>query len=193
MKGVYIYLFFSIILVDCDTKSKYHKAADEIAAKMPESTNMNVGKQNYSLYIPKGWTTEHRSAYGMDYYYLLAPKTEEDPNTSINVITEFMQNLSLEEFKAKTIESVKRAIPSVSNFAQGGLTANGLQGAWYSYTMKPQGIKAALVCYIFPKDGVAYTITAGTEIKDPLRYRSLFDSVARSLKFIELVPVKKKP
>ncbi|MDO6429783.1 hypothetical protein Q4E93_04265 [Flavitalea sp. BT771] len=191
MKGIYICLLFPIVWAACDFRSKYHKAADEMAAKLPESTNMNVGKQNYSLYIPKGWTTEHRSAYGIDYYYLLAPKTEEDRNTSINVITEFMQNLSLEVFKTKAIESVKRGIPSASNFEEGGLTANGLQGAWYSYTMEPQGIKAALVSYIFPKDGIAYTITAGTEVKDPSRYRSLFDSIARSLKFTELVPVKK--
>ena len=192
MKGVYKYLFVSLIFTACDTRGKYQKAADEIATKMPETTNMNAGRQNYSLYIPPGWTTDHRSAYGVEYYYLLAPKTAEDPNTSINVISEFMQNLDLEKFKMKAIETLKRGIPSASNFVEGRLTANGLQGVWYSYTIEPQGIKAALVSYIFPKDGIAYQITAGTEIKDPSRYRSLFDSVARSLRFVELVPVDKK-
>jgi hypothetical protein len=57
--------------------------------------------------------------------------------------------------------------------------------------MEPQGLKAALVSYIFPKDGIAYIITAGTEIEDPLHYRSHFDSVASSLKFVEMVPVNK--
>ena len=150
---------------------------------------MNVGKQNYHLYIPEGWTTEHRTAYGVDYYYLLAPKTAEDPNTSINVITEDMQNLSLDEFRDKTIESVKGAIPSASNFTEGGLIANGLAGKWYSYTMEPQGIKATLVCYIFPKEGIAYSITAGTQTKNVSHYRTLFDSVARSFRFVEMVSV----
>src|SRR5882762_132726 len=124
MKVTCIYLFFLTILTACDTRSKYHKAADEIVAKVPESTNKNAGKQNYSLYIPDGWTTDHRTAYGMDFYYLLAPKTEDDPNTNINVITEYMQNFSLNVYRTKTIESVKRAIPSASNFAQGEAAAN---------------------------------------------------------------------
>jgi hypothetical protein len=193
MKGGYIFLCSFVILTAWDCRSKNRKAADEISAKMAESTNMNVGKQNYSLYIPEGWTTEYRTVYGIDYYYLLAPKTEQDPNTSINVITEYMQNFSLSEFRDRTIESVKMAIPSASNFTQGFLTANGLAGSWYSYTMEPQGIKATLVCYIFPKDGIAYSITAGTSTKNATHYRRLFDSVARSFRFLELVPANKKP
>jgi hypothetical protein len=94
-----------------------------------------------------------------------------------------MQNLSLNEFKAKTIESVKHSIPSASILAEGEIEANGLKGSWYSYSMEPQNIKATLVSYIYPKNGVAYTITAGTQTKDAARYRSTFDSVARSLKF----------
>ena len=193
MKRAYLYLFLLVILIACDARSKHKKAADEIAVKMTGTKGLNVGKQNYHLYIPDGWTTEHRSAYGIDYYFLFAPKTIEDPNTSINVMTEFMQNLSLEDYRIKAIQSVKGAIPSASNFAQGELNANGLKCAWYSYTMEPQGIRAALVSYIFQKNGIAYQLTAGTAIKDAARYRSLFDSVARSFKFIELEPIKVKP
>jgi hypothetical protein len=158
---------------------------------MGQPTNMNAGKLSYSIYIPSGWTTENRTLYGVNYYYLMAPKTEEDPNTNVNVVTEDMRSLSLEEYRTETINSVKRAIPTAAHFEKGDVTANGLQGAWYSYTMEPQGIKVSLVSYIFPKNKIAYIITAGTQAKDASRYRKLFDSVAMSLRFNEPLPSKK--
>jgi hypothetical protein len=42
--------FFLAMIFSCITKSRYQKAADEIAAKMPPSHNMNVGKEKYNLY-----------------------------------------------------------------------------------------------------------------------------------------------
>lgn len=170
----------------CTTKSKYEKAADEILANERASKYMNAGMLKYRVKIPEGWTTDHRTYRGVDYYFLLAPKTIEDPNTNINIITEHMQGLDLPVFKAKAIESIKHAIPSAVILSEGDIKAKGLKGCWFSYTMSPQGIEATLVCYIFPKNGVAYVITAGTQMNDAARYRSIFDSVARSLKFIQL-------
>ena len=183
MKTSLICFFFLATIFSCITKSRYQKAADEIAAKMPPSHNMNVGKEKYNLYVPPAWTTKHQTAYDMDVYYLLAPKTADNPNTNINVITEYMQNLSLEEYLQKTIESIVQGIPSSHILARGTITANGLNGACYSYSMRPEEIPSTLVSYIFPKNGVAYVITAGTQTKDFGHYRSLFDSVARSLQF----------
>lgn len=68
------------------------------------------------LDVPVGWKTSHQVIYGIDYYYLSAPKTEADPNTNINVITERMQNLSLDTFLEKTMEQVKLSIPSAVIF-----------------------------------------------------------------------------
>lgn len=182
MKVIFISIILLIAVASC--KSKYRKAADEIVANIPEPTTMNVGKEKYSLYIPDGWTTEHRNYYGVDYYYLMAPKTNDDPNTSVNVATEFMQNLSLDDFLKGTIQSVKKAIPSAVILGQGEIMANDLKGVWYSYNMEPQGIRATLVSYIFPKDGVAYIVTAGTQTKDAVKYRETFDKVAKSFKFL---------
>jgi hypothetical protein len=185
MKISIVSFFLLLLAASCDGQSKYRKAADEIAANAPSAKNMNVGKDNYSLYIPAGWDTARQRAYGVDYYFIFAPKTQDDPNTNINVQTEYMQNLSLEEYRRLTIKSVEKGIPSSVMLAQGDITANGLKGAWYSYSLGPQDIEATLVSYIFPKNGVAYIITAGTQTKDAARYRSLFDSVAKSLKFTD--------
>ncbi len=178
---------FIIILVITfsSCKSKYRQAADEIAVKLPNTSNMNAGKEKYSLQIPKGWTTENKLVYGIDYYYLMAPKTEDDPNTNINVVNEFMQNLSLNDYLIGTIQSVKKSIPSTVILGQGEIDANGLKGVWYNYNMEVQGIKATIVSYIFPRNGVAYIITAGTQTKDAQKYRKLFDTVAESFKFSE--------
>lgn len=182
----YLLAFFLLVLLQaCRTKSNYRKAADEIVVKAGGTEGMNTGGARYGLYVPDGWTTANRTNYGVDFYYLFAPKTAEDPNTNINVTTEFMRSMSLTTYREKTIEAIRQAIPSANILSWGVITANGLDGVWYSYSMEPQGIKATLVNYIFPKDGVAYIITAGTQTKDAARYRALFDSVARSFKFIE--------
>lgn len=178
-------LFLLMAIAACKSETKYRKAADEIAATIPPSENLNAGKARYTVDVPKGWTTNHRTEYGVDFYFLTAPKTKDDPNTNINVMTEYMQNLSLEDYRAGSIESVKKAIPSASIINQGDIMANEIKGVWYSYSMAPQGIESTLVSYIFPYGGNAYIITAGTQTKDASRYRSLFDSVATSLKFEE--------
>ncbi len=176
-------LILIITLSACNNESKYRKAADDIAKNVPEPTNMNVGKEKYTLDIPAGWTTKNQTAYGIEYYFLLAPKTKDDPNTNINVVSEDMQNLSLDEYTEKAIQSIKKSIPSAMILQHGDIIANDLKGIWYSYTMQPQGIDVTLVGYIFPKNGVAYIISAGTQTKDAARYRSTFDLVAKSLKF----------
>ena len=180
-------IFTSIFLLIGATacQSKYRKAADKIVANAPKPTNMNVGKEKYILHIPNGWTTEHRDVYGVDYYYLMTPKTKDDPNTSINITNEFMQNLSLEDYLIGTIQSVKKSIPSAVILGQGEIVAIRLKGSWFSYNMEPQGIKVTLVTYIFPKNGIAYIITAGTQTKDAAKYRSTFDRVAKSFKFVQ--------
>jgi hypothetical protein len=119
MKTSLLCSFFLAMIFSCITKSRYQKTADEIAAKMPPSHNMNVGKEKYNLYVPTGWTTKHQTAYGMDFYYLLAPKTADNPNTNINVMTEYMQNLSLQEYLQKGIESVVQGIPSSQILGRG--------------------------------------------------------------------------
>ena len=165
-------------------KTKYKKAADEIAQQVGDpGKNMNAGKMNYIVQVPYGWTTEDKEAYGIKYYYLRAPKTMDDPNTNINVTTEFMEGLTLDDYLAATIQSIKDNIPSATILDQGEIVANGLKGVWYSYDMKPQGIDATLVSYIFPKDNVAYILTGGTQTKDFLKYRSTFDRVAKSFRF----------
>lgn len=181
MRIIFISIVLLIAITSC--KNKYRKAADEIASNIPQPTNMNVGKEKYSFYIPNGWTTENKNYYGVDYFYIMAPKTSDDPNTSVNITNEFMQNLSLEEYLKGTIQSVKKSIPSAIILEQGEIEANSLKGIWYSYNMEPQGIKASLVSYIFPKDGVAYILTAGTQTKDAVKYRAIFDKVAKSFKF----------
>jgi hypothetical protein len=166
-------------------KNKYQKAADELAANAPAPINMNAGKEKYTVQIPNGWTTKNRLAYGIEYYFLLAPKTADDPNTTINIISEFMQNLSLDDYLAGTIQSIKKSIPSAAVVGQGEIVATGLKGAWYTYNMEVQGIETTIVSYLFPKNGVAYIITAGTQPKDAQKYRKTFDQVAESFKFAE--------
>jgi hypothetical protein len=167
-------------------KSKNRKAMDEIAERIPEPVNMNVGKENYTIDVPEGWTTAYSTYSGVNYYTMGAPKTEDDPNTNINVITESLHNLSLDDYREKAIEGLTNAIPSANILQRGYITTtDGLKGGWYQYTMAPAGVEANLVSYIFPKNNIAYIVTAGTQSKDGARYRSTFDRIATSIRIVK--------
>ena len=189
MRGVYKYMLLLAIFTAC--KSRREKAVDELLSKAgPMGPDVDAHRLDYILYVPDGWTTRRQLAYDVNYYFLNPPKTNDAP-ADINLVTVNMQNVPLQEFREKMIESLKAATPDASDFEEGNVIANGREGVWYSYTMSPQGMNASFVCYIFPKDGVAYMITAGTFPEYASRYRSLFDSVARSLKFVEPESVEK--
>lgn len=173
------------VMISCENKTNNRKAADDIAEKAGKPTNMNAGVRQYQLAVPEGWTTKTQTNYGVNYLYLLAPKTAEDSNTNINVATEYMQDLSMADYRKQTIESILTAIPSAKIVGQGEIASKAAPGLWYSYSMNPRNINATIVGYIFPKDGIAYNITAGTQTNDADRYRPLFDSVARSFEFVE--------
>lgn len=184
MKIIYpIILLIAASFACNDNRSPARKAADKIFDKIPSTKNMNAGTTNYSLFVPEGWTTKRQSYRGIDYYFLLAPKTIDDPQTNINLITEDMRGVDLDKFVAASITSLKQIIPSAKILEKGKLTANGIKGRWYRYSMEPEGMKVVMIGYIFPKDGVCYIISCGTIPENFARHRSTFDKVAKSLKF----------
>jgi hypothetical protein len=184
-------IIFMFVFSTAACQNRYGKAADELRDRSPEPQNMNVGVQNYTTYIPDGWTTAKKSYGGIDYYFIAAPKTETDPNTNVNIITEKMQNLSLDAYKEGAIKSLKKAIPNAVIMDEGNIEAYNINGHWYSYAFEQSGIKASIVSYIIPKDGIAYIISGGTRPELADHYRSTFDSIARSFKFSEPLKVSK--
>lgn len=184
MKNLVLLSLFFVMTACNNNKSKYAKAADEIAAQLPpENGHMNAGKEHYTVDVPAGWTTNHKTAYGVDYYFLLAPKTQDDPNTSVNIVSESMRHLHLGDYTTATIASIKKAIPSANITGQGLMVVDGIEITWFSYTMEVQNIPAAIVTYIIPKNDVAYILTGGTQTKDAQRYRKVFDAVVQSFRF----------
>ncbi|WP_341841201.1 PsbP-related protein [Chitinophaga caseinilytica] len=166
-----------------NNKSRNLKAAEEIFDKVPSTENMNAGKHHYTVFIPDGWITSRQTYQGVEYYFVTAPKTPDDPNTNVNVISENMRGMDLDKFFTGAMVSLRQAIPSAEILDEGDVTAHGIEGRWYIYTMEPQGVKAKLISYIFPKEGVAYILTAGTQPQDFDRHKPTFDKIAKSLKF----------
>jgi hypothetical protein len=101
----------------------------------------------------------------------------------MNILNESMQNASFDEYKSQTNVNLKKMIPSAEVLNTGDIAAGDLKGAWTHYTMEQNGMKLDLVNYVFPKDGVAYIITATTKEGKMDQYRSTFDGVAKSFRF----------
>ncbi|RFM31114.1 DcrB-related protein [Chitinophaga silvisoli] len=179
MKKIVGLLVLTLALA-CNTKQQ-PKTAEEVLSTI-NKTNLNKGSQNYHLDTPEGWTTDHKTIQGINYYYIIAPNTGEVPSPNINLLTESMQGASLKDYIAKSLSSLKQVLPTSEVKASGDITANGIQGAWYNYTMEMQGVKAYLMAYVFPKDGIAYVITGICPPDKATKYRPVFDSVAKSFK-----------
>lgn len=153
---------------------------EEILEKASTSKNINVGDKVYLVDIPNGWTTKDTSINNLKFYFLVAPTSDADFRTNINIINESMQGISFDEYKKKTIESMKHYMPNVEILESGDMKASDLAGSWFHYNLTQSGIKLGIINYTFPKDGIAYIITATTKAENLDKYRITFDAVAKS-------------
>lgn len=177
-------IIFTLILCISACKSK-RSTADEIMDKLPANKeNLNVGDQNYTLYVPENWTTKHTTYRGVNYYFLMAPHVPGDFNTNVNVVTENMHDDDLTTYETNTLATMLRVMPTAKITDKGGdIDANGIKGTWFAYSITQDGTALNLVCYIFPVNKVAYIITATTTPALAVNYRETFDKIARSLSF----------
>lgn len=180
----HIVFALALITASCSESGKRPSKISEIDLSKVSTKNMNAGKEAYDLYIPENWQSERKTLNGVQYHFLFAPKTAEDPNTQVNIVSERMQGLSLYDYRQQSMESILKMIPGATMLINGQIETADTKGMWYSYRLQTDNTDATLVCYIIPRNGVAYSLTAGTQTKDAYRYRPLFDSIARSFRFL---------
>lgn len=173
-------LYILLILTACKAKTK--NTPEDFLNKLTNKQNFNVGKHKYTVNVPDGWTTKNSTHSGIDYFFLIAPRTEPNSNTSINFITENMAGFDLDTYTSLAKKNLKNDIPSV-NFLESGSLNNGTQSNWYSYTFTFDQNEVFCLTYIFAKDGIAYVMTNATHKKDSSLYRSTFEEVAKSFRF----------
>ncbi|RFS20136.1 hypothetical protein DVR12_20690 [Chitinophaga silvatica] len=181
MKKLLIPICLILAITACNRQTKNQRAADEILDKIPSTKTMNAGKHPYELYVPDGWKTENRKLRGVDYYFI-APA--DNPNINVNVVTETMSGLSLNDYSELNLNNIKRIIPSAVILGHGKTKINGVTSAWYKYTIEPQGINISLSSCLVPDKGVAYIITCGSLTKDADKYKNTFDTILKSFKFV---------
>jgi len=161
--------------------NKQPKTAEDVLNSI-NKTNLNKGSEHFHLDTPEGWTTDRKTIQGINYYYIISPQTGEVPNPNINMVTESMQGASLKTYITRSLSSLEQILPGSKVVANGDIKANGIHGAWYNYTMEMQGVKADLMAYVFPADGIAYVITGICAPDKKTKYRPIFDKVAESFK-----------
>ena len=175
---------FLLLVTSCKTETKTKdKSPDEILNEVSKLKTINVGNDNYIVNIPTDWTTKDTTLNGVSFYFLLAPKTDNDFNTNMNILNESMQGESFDDYKKKSIETMKKQMPSLKFLDNGDIEASNINGSWLHYKMEQSGLKIEIISYTFPKDGIAYIITATTKEGELDKYRNTFDAVAKSFRF----------
>lgn len=176
------FVFFSVVLFlsACQLKTGINKKAGEL----PVTPGMNAGKDKFDLHVPDGWTSRRVNKEGVDYYFLNSPKSATDSAANINVVTEDMQGVGFEKYLETSKKMLKDYNPSVKFINEGKIKLQNKEGAWFRFNLAPNGTKIFALTFIFPRKGIAYVMTCATsgEIE---RYKPTFDSVAKSLFFIE--------
>jgi hypothetical protein len=171
-----------LLLFVSSGKSQY-KNADEIQAGRSLLKYKTVGKGNYRINVPVGWTAEYTPAGGIN---LWAPKAKDDANTNINVLTDSMYGLKVWDYREKLIDNLKRTSGGVVTIMQrGDINVNGREGCWYRYIFDSAHLELERKSYIIPQNNTAYIITCNVPLKNVITHLYTFDSVARSIRIIK--------
>lgn len=182
MKYLYVVLAAgSFMLAGCQPKTP--KTADQILEEGGKNPAINAGTGKYSFTIPEGWRRMDTTMQNIRFTYLFAPvENNASFHPNINIGTEDMRGLSLDEYFDKNVSSLGQYM---ENFAAGTASAratNGNKLKIQEYTHTMNGIDMDVTMAVIPKDGIAYVVTITTPKGHRADYQKEFDEVVNSFR-----------
>jgi hypothetical protein len=160
------------------------KAGDSDAVKkITQSPTMNAGTGNFDIETPSGWKRIDTTISGIKATLLMAPlATGAGIQTNINVVSESMNNTSLDSYFDLNVSNMGKFMQNFSIAGKGEKEVNGTRSKWIQYSHNPNGSGLEAICYIIPGNGIAYVITC-TAAKGQLeQYKPQIEEVLGSFR-----------
>ena len=182
MKYFYLLLAAGVfILAGC--KNKAPKTAEQILEAGGNNPAMNAGAGKFSFTTPEGWRRVDTVMQNVKFTFLFAPVENNSTfHSNININTEDMQGLSLDDYFKKNVAEMGRFM---QNFVAGTVSAratNGNKLKIQEYTHTMNGVNMDVTMAIIPKGGIAYLVTITTPEGQRARYQKEYDQVVNSFR-----------
>ncbi|MFM2048318.1 MAG: hypothetical protein RI955_866, partial [Bacteroidota bacterium] len=118
--------------------------------------------------------------------FLIGPDSTHQLFPRINVLNETMRNESIEEYIKGNRKNLENDVAFTVTFNEEGIINTAERNIyWYSYTKDYNNIKREMMFYSIPVNGISYCFTAGVGIGGMQYYRSQFDTIVKSFKFVQ--------
>jgi hypothetical protein len=160
---------------------KTPKTPDQILEEGGKNPAINAGAGKYTFTAPEGWRRLDTTMQHVRFTYLFAPvdpKASFHPN--INITTEDMRGLSLDEYFDKNVAAIGQYMQHFSAGTASARATNGNKLKIQEYTHTMNGVDMDVTMAVIPKDGIAYVITITVPKDHRADYQKAFDTVVNS-------------
>jgi hypothetical protein len=154
----------------------------ELLRKADSTPGINVGAGNFDIRTPAGWQRMDTLMGNIKAVMLSTPSPSIRFRTNINVVSESMHGLTLDQYEQLTINNMAKYIQQFALVGQGERAIGDLHARWLHYSQSPQGLDLENICYIIPDKGIAYIITCSALKGHLLQSRGAFEQAITSFR-----------
>jgi len=166
-----------IALAACKSPSSKPTAPADLLAQAGKSPNVNAGSGKFTIQAPEGWQKWDTSLSGVRATVVIAPGNGPGFRPNINVVSESMNNHSLDDYFDQNVVNMGKYLPAFTAGEQGKKEINGMPARWLRYRQSQNGTDLEDLMYVIPKNGIAYIIT-GTALKGQMQeYQPQFEAI----------------
>ena len=158
------------------------RSDSELLRKADSTPGINMGAGNFDIRTPAGWQRTDTLMGNIKAVMLSTPSPSIRFRTNINVVSESMHGLTLDQYEQLTINNMAKYIQRFALVGQGQRAIGDLHARWLHYSQSPEGLDLENICYIIPDKGVAYIITCSALKGHLLQSRGAFEQAISSIR-----------
>jgi hypothetical protein len=140
-----------------------------------EFKGLNAGTGNFGIEAPTGWMKKDTTMNGVKITFLLSPDASNGFRANMNVVTEAMQGLSMDQYMEKNMKIIGQYMQNFALLGQGDTTISGHAAKWIHYTQTASGRDVEQVGYFIPIRDISYGITCSAVKGEFDKTKSQFD------------------
>ncbi len=158
------------------------RSDSELLKKAGSTPGINEGAGKFDIRTPAGWRRTDTLMGTIKAVLLSTPSPSIRFRTNVNVVSESMHGLTLDQYEQLTINNMAKYIQQFALMGQGERTIGDCHARWLHYSQSPGGLDLDNICYIIPDKGVAYIITCSALKGHLLQSRSSFEQSITSFR-----------
>lgn len=158
------------------------RSDSELLRKADSTPGINEGAGHFDIRTPSGWRRTDTLMGTIRAVLLSTPSPSISFRTNVNVVSESMHGLTLDQYEQLTINNMAKYIHQFALVGQGERTIGDCHARWLHYSLSPERMDLENICYIIPDKGVAYIITCSALKGHLLQSRGAFEQAISSFR-----------